>query len=219
MAMQTARRGEPLCSLNFRDKPIASAKTSASSRSQSTRINHRPAAGEMLSRAGRFHALFYTFSRKSQNAKSQCEQRAAKNRAALRIFAITSAKTSASSRSQYAHKPSPRRRRNALLRSRAFSLFNFTIFHQNPEEKKPMRRSANSMAGRTSLLSEFPRQANSQRQDERFSPFSICAKPSPRRTFFRPVPSESDRARFPNSQLQPKAIFKKKPEFNRSEIV
>ena len=40
---------------------------------------------------------------------------------------------------------------------------------------------ANSAPRRTAPLSESLRQANNQRQDERFIPFSICAKPSPRR--------------------------------------
>ena len=119
--MQTARRGEPPCSPNFRNKPIASAKTSASSRSQSTRINHRPAAGEMLScAAGRFHCLILQFFTKILKKKSQCgaaqtawqeEPPCSPN---FRDKPMHSAETNASARSQYAHKPSPRRRRNAL---------------------------------------------------------------------------------------------------------
>mgnify|MGYP004725161419 CR=1 FL=1 len=58
--MRTARRDEPRRSPNLRDKPITSAETSASSRSQYAQ-NHRPAAGETLSRAGRLHFQFYSF--------------------------------------------------------------------------------------------------------------------------------------------------------------
>ena len=167
-AMRAARREEPRRSPNLCDKPITSAKTIASARSQCAQ-NHRPAAGEMLSRAGRLHFQFYNFSQ-----KSQCEQRAEKNRAALRIFAITSAKTSASARSQCAqnHRPAAG---EMLSRAGCFHRLVLQFFTEKPECEKPMRTARREEPHRS------PNLCDKQRRNDRFSPFSICAKPSPRR--------------------------------------